>query len=104
MVHAPVSDLLKHAATELDILSDQVDDVNILKLKNKAALAAAAEAQFDAPSKFDAEKDKSTFRQYETACDRVKNFYAVSRDTSLCVAHWQALGGCCPKVWPWDRP
>ncbi|KAK5459765.1 hypothetical protein LTS15_003894 [Exophiala xenobiotica] len=27
------------------------------------------------PSQFDAEKDKTQFRQYENACDRVKNFY-----------------------------
>lgn len=26
-------------------------------------------------SRFDAEKDKTQFRQYEEACERVKNFY-----------------------------
>ena len=30
---------------------------------------------WDSASKFDADKDKEKFRQYETACDRVKNFY-----------------------------
>lgn len=30
---------------------------------------------WDSASEFDASKDKEKFRQYETACDRVKNFY-----------------------------
>lgn len=41
--------------------------VNVLKLKQKQA--------WDEKSKFDTEKDKATFRNYEEACDRVKNFY-----------------------------
>lgn len=73
MVHAPeVSDYVKVAATKLDAISDEVDAVNIYKLKAKNA------ESYDAASKFDAQKDKATFRQYEDACDRVKNFYAVS--------------------------
>ena len=39
------------------------------KLKGQVA------AQWDEASRFDAEKDKTAFRQYEEACDRVKNFY-----------------------------
>ena len=31
--------------------------------------------KWDDASQFDASKDKTTFRQYEEACDRVKNFY-----------------------------
>ncbi|KAI0330746.1 myo-inositol oxygenase [Cubamyces sp. BRFM 1775] len=50
-----------------DQVSDAVDEVN--KLKGQVA------AQWDEASKFDAEKDKAAFRQYEEACDRVKNFY-----------------------------
>ncbi|CDO71022.1 hypothetical protein BN946_scf184844.g26 [Trametes cinnabarina] len=46
-------------------VSDAVDEVNKLK----------SQAQWDDRSKFDAEKDKNAFRQYEEACDRVKNFY-----------------------------
>jgi inositol oxygenase len=38
--------------------------VNVQKLK-----------LWDDESAFDAEKDKARFRQYEDACDRVKNFY-----------------------------
>jgi hypothetical protein len=30
---------------------------------------------WDDESEFDADKDKARFRQYEDACDRVKNFY-----------------------------
>lgn len=47
---------------DLDSLSDLIDTVNEIK--------------YDESSQFDATKDKTTFRQYETACDRVKNFYA----------------------------
>ena len=46
---------------ELEHMSDAIDDVNSMK--------------YDTESKFDAAKDKTQFRQYEEACDRVKNFY-----------------------------
>lgn len=59
---------------ELEELSDLIDEVNIIKGKQTAT--AAAETQFDEDSKFDASKDKDNFRDYEAACDRVKNFYA----------------------------
>lgn len=39
--------------------------VNVLKGK----------VAWDAESKFDGEKDKTKFRQYEDACARVKSFY-----------------------------
>ncbi|KAJ7430928.1 DUF706-domain-containing protein [Mycena galericulata] len=42
---------------DLDTVSDAVDEV------------------WDESSQFDAAKDKTEFRQYEAACDRVKNFY-----------------------------
>ncbi|KAH9887960.1 myo-inositol oxygenase [Cubamyces lactineus] len=48
-------------------VSDAVDEVN--KLKGQVA------AEWAEASRFDAEKDKAAFRQYEEACDRVKNFY-----------------------------
>ncbi|KAI0687528.1 myo-inositol oxygenase [Earliella scabrosa] len=50
----------------LDTISDAVDEVN--KLKGQVP-------RWDEASKFDAAKDKATFRKYEEACDRVKNFY-----------------------------
>ncbi|KAF7552420.1 hypothetical protein G7046_g7416 [Stylonectria norvegica] len=45
----------------LEEISDKIDDVNVMK--------------YDSGSKFDAAKDKTNFRQYDDACDRVKNFY-----------------------------
>ncbi|BEI83069.1 hypothetical protein CcaverHIS002_0309370 [Cutaneotrichosporon cavernicola] len=63
-----VTQHVKDVATKLDVISDEIDEVNILKLKERDA--------FTSESKFDSEKDKTTFRQYEDACDRVKNFYA----------------------------
>ncbi|KAJ7260638.1 DUF706-domain-containing protein [Mycena rebaudengoi] len=50
---------------DFDAVSDAVDEVNVLKGK----------AQWQEGSKFDSEKNKAEFRQYEEACDRVKNFY-----------------------------
>ncbi|KAH9923436.1 myo-inositol oxygenase [Epithele typhae] len=52
----------------LDTISDAVDEVNVLKGKQPSK-------EWDNASKFDANKDKATFRRYEEACDRVKNFY-----------------------------
>lgn len=46
---------------DLEHMSDAIDDVNSMK--------------YDSESKFDAAKDKTQFRQYEDACDRVKTFY-----------------------------
>ena len=36
---------------------------------------------WDDESEFDAQKDKGRFRQYEDACDRVKNFYKEQHGT-----------------------
>ena len=49
--------------------------MNVLKA---SAAAQAQPSQWDETSVFDADKDKTKFRQYEDACDRVKDFYAVS--------------------------
>ncbi|KAJ7336128.1 DUF706-domain-containing protein [Mycena albidolilacea] len=51
---------------DFDAISDAVDEVNVLKGKGKGWTEESA---------FDADKDKTQFRQYEAACDRVKNFY-----------------------------
>src|SRR6201996_3584448 len=40
---------------------------------------------WDDESEFDAEKDKARFRQYEDACDRVKNFYKEQHGTTPCL-------------------
>ncbi|KAK4038853.1 inositol oxygenase [Parachaetomium inaequale] len=65
----------------LEAISDAVDTVNVLR-----AMAATDGPAFDATSHFDAEKDKSKFRQYDDACDRVKNFYA-EQHAKQTVAH-----------------
>ncbi|KAG6847724.1 hypothetical protein H0H93_006328 [Arthromyces matolae] len=49
---------------ELDLTSDAIDEVNVLKGR-----------LWDEDAQFDEAKDKSQFRNYESACDRVKNFY-----------------------------
>lgn len=50
--------------SDLDSTSDAVDAVNALKQR-----------LWDDKSEFDTDKDKSLFRQYEDACEHVKNFY-----------------------------
>ncbi|WVQ94776.1 hypothetical protein IAU59_001858 [Kwoniella sp. CBS 9459] len=77
MVHAPeVTSFAKDRAAKLDRISDEVDEVNVLKLKaSKGEDATIDEKFWEEQSKFDSEKDKTTFRQYEDACDRVKSFY-----------------------------
>lgn len=56
---------------DLEELSDLIDEVNVIKGKQPPTAI-----QYDEESKFDASKDKDNFRDYEAACDRVKNFYA----------------------------
>ncbi|KAI8624954.1 DUF706-domain-containing protein [Xylariaceae sp. FL1651] len=60
-----IDDTTGRDGLQLEETSDNIDKVNVLKDQMK----------WDAKSKFDSEKDKSHFRQYEDACDRVKNFY-----------------------------
>jgi inositol oxygenase len=61
----------------LEALSDDIDQVNVIKaaLKVKQGTATQEEKTIYMQSQFDADKDKIHFRQYEEACDRVKNFY-----------------------------
>jgi inositol oxygenase len=53
----------------LEALSDDIDAVNVFKDQMKR------EKAMNERSEFDAKKDKTKFRQYEEANDRVKNFY-----------------------------
>lgn len=55
----------------LEEMVDEIEHINILKDQAKKAL----EKQMSDASEFDAEKDKTKFRQYEEANDKVKNFY-----------------------------
>lgn len=52
----------------LESVSDDIDTVNLLKAVIKQR------GLFDA-SEFDQDKDKSQFRRYEEACEKVKTFY-----------------------------
>ncbi|KAL1861938.1 hypothetical protein Plec18167_001275 [Paecilomyces lecythidis] len=56
----------------LESLSDDIDKVNVLKTNLKKENEAK---DIYEESEFDKNKDKTQFRQYEDACDRVKNFY-----------------------------
>ncbi|KAI1350704.1 DUF706-domain-containing protein [Xylaria sp. FL0043] len=64
-----VDDTANRDGLQLEATSDHIDKVNVLKdrLKQKE--------EWTSQSKFDSEKDKTQFRQYEDACDRVKAFY-----------------------------
>jgi inositol oxygenase len=64
---------------DLEEVSDLIDEVNVIKGQRVESSGPApveeSSIAYDDQSVFDAEKDKNEFRQYETACDRVKNFY-----------------------------
>ncbi|KAJ6042757.1 uncharacterized protein N7446_013823 [Penicillium canescens] len=66
-----VSAALHSASTNIEATSDNIDAVNVLKTNAKQA----AKELYD-ESEFDKAKDKTTFRQFNDACDQVKNFYA----------------------------
>jgi len=59
----------------LEATSDMIDEVNILKAALKTERDTSLKKDIYEQPQFDAEKDKTQFRQYEDACDRVKNFY-----------------------------
>ncbi|KAI8964301.1 DUF706-domain-containing protein [Daldinia sp. FL1419] len=62
-----VDDNISRNGLDLEETSDHIDAVNVLK--------GHGQTEFDDKSRFDSDKDKTQFRQYEEACDRVQNFY-----------------------------
>ncbi|TRX97067.1 hypothetical protein FHL15_001861 [Xylaria flabelliformis] len=64
-----VDETIDRDGLQLEETSDSIDNVNVLNGQLKK------QQDWDSTSKFDAEKDKTQFRQYEDACDRVRNFY-----------------------------
>jgi hypothetical protein len=71
---------------EFDEISDAVDEgwcITFVAVRGPSHLTpylyptvnVQALKLWDDASEFDADKDKARFRQYEDACDRVKNFY-----------------------------
>lgn len=61
MAPAAIIEVTDKTGAELEAMSDEIDEVNA--------------AKYDSKSKFDGEKDKAAFRNYDDAADRVKNFY-----------------------------
>lgn len=74
MAPAATADYGVKSGAELDAVSDNIDAVNVLKDQARETMLAEL-SSYDEESKFDADKDKAVFRQYEDACDRVQNFY-----------------------------
>ncbi|KIV77070.1 hypothetical protein PV11_08906 [Exophiala sideris] len=58
-----------------EALCDEIEQADILADQATKQQCQSEEEQDDGHPRFDAEKDKTQFRQYENACDRVKNFY-----------------------------
>ncbi|OQD75490.1 hypothetical protein PENDEC_c007G06874 [Penicillium decumbens] len=69
---SPVPVFYKKDGQALEEMSDAIDEVNIIKANMK--VQGQDKGLYD-ESDFDKNKDKAGFRQYEDACDRVKNFY-----------------------------
>ena len=72
----------------LESMSDEIDHINVLKdqaRKQMNHVAAEPENIYE-ESKFDSEKDKTQFRQYEEAKAEVKNFY-LEQHTKQTVAY-----------------
>ncbi|KAG5652596.1 hypothetical protein H0H81_004427 [Sphagnurus paluster] len=64
---------------DLDLISDAIDEVNVIK--NRI---------WDAETTFDEFKDKAQFRDYDAACDRVKAFYKEQHDAHRAPAYSSA--------------
>lgn len=65
---APSSFNADRDGSAFESLSDCIDSVNILK-------SAIHEKDVYEKPKFDSDKDKTQFRRYEEACDKVRHFY-----------------------------
>ncbi|KAG7094647.1 hypothetical protein E1B28_005471 [Marasmius oreades] len=71
--------LLQRKGRELDATSDAIDEVNVLKGK-----------LWNETPEFGQEKDKAQFRDYDSACDRVKNFYKEQHEKQTVAFNIQA--------------
>ncbi|KAJ6002456.1 DUF706-domain-containing protein [Penicillium sp. IBT 35674x] len=72
--NSPPPAVTKRDGQALEEMSDAIDEVNVMKVNMKKAQEAQEKGLYE-ESEFDKAKDKTGFRQYEDACDRVKNFY-----------------------------
>ncbi|TFK19353.1 myo-inositol oxygenase [Coprinopsis marcescibilis] len=68
-----------HVASQLEETSDAIDEVNILRGR-----------LWDDESEFDKEKDKAAFRDYDSACERVKAFYKEQHEKQTVAFNIQA--------------
>jgi len=59
--------------------------VNVLKgkVRNTGAQVQTPVPSWDEDSVFDQDKEKNNFRQYDDACDRVREFYREQHGTQL---------------------
>jgi inositol oxygenase len=73
----------KRDGLALEELVDEIEEINI---KKDQAMKKQQQAARGDASTFDSNKDKTQFRQYETASDRVKNFY-LEQHTKQTVAY-----------------
>ncbi|RKU45908.1 hypothetical protein DL546_000407 [Coniochaeta pulveracea] len=86
----------------LDDISDAIDEVNVLKDQLSSTPA------YDAQSQFDAAKDKAQFRQYESACSRVRNFYREQHAKQTVAynlaarAHFKSASRIRPELTIWE--
>lgn len=72
----------KRDGLALEAMVDAIEEINVKKDQAKQKL----ETDISAASEFDADKDKSAFRQYEDASDAVKGFY-LTQHTKQTVAY-----------------
>jgi inositol oxygenase len=72
----------------LESISDEIDQINVLKDQARKLMnqVVAEDENIYEQSKFDSEKDKTQFRQYEEAKPKVKNFY-LEQHTKQTVAY-----------------
>ena len=77
--------------TALEILSDEIDRVNVLK---KDIMEGRTHDEADLSS----ERYKAQFRKYEEACDRVKNFYREQHEKQTVAYNLKARNDFKSKV------
>lgn len=79
---------LARRGRELEDVSDAIDDGNAVcsydlgcSLMPPFPVNVLKGKLWNEKSEFDEEKDKDGFRDYESACDRVKDFYRMQHST-----------------------
>jgi len=83
----------------LEETDDNIHHVNVLKATMKREQEEkASDTDVYGVSKFDSAKDKTQFRQYEDACDRVKNFYQEQHEKQTVAYNLKARNDFKSKV------